>query len=158
MLDARRRGIKFDVGHGGGSFNFALAEPMVKNGFFPDSISTDLHVSSATGVMLNMPNVMSKMLALGIPLPEVVRESTTNPATEIGHPELGQIAAGSAADIAVLRVDHGHFGYADLAGGKVEGTERIVPEMTIRTGQVVFDLNARTAVPWKGAHLKYAAR
>ena len=70
---------------------------------------------------------------------------TTNPATEIGHPELGQIALGSVADIAVLRVDHGHFGYADLAGGKVDGTERIVPEMTIRAGRVLFDRNrART--------------
>jgi dihydroorotase len=158
MLEARKRGIKFDVGHGGGSFNFALAEPMVKGGFFPDSISTDLHVDSATGVMLNMPNVMSKMLALGIPLPEIIRESTTNPATEIGHPELGQIAIGSVADIAVLRVDHGDFGYADLAGGKVSGTERIVPEMTIRAGRVVFDLNARTAVPWREGHLKYSIR
>jgi dihydroorotase len=158
MLDARRRGIKFDVGHGGGSFNFALAEPMVKGGFFPDSISTDLHVGSATGVMLNLPNVMSKMLALGIPLPEVIRESTTNPATEIGHPELGQIAVGSVADIAVFRLDHGNFGYADLAGGKVDGTERIVPEMTVRGGKVVFDLNARAAVPWREGHLKYATR
>ncbi|WP_260704423.1 amidohydrolase/deacetylase family metallohydrolase [Edaphobacter flagellatus] len=158
MLDARRRGIKFDVGHGGGSFNFALAEPMVKGGFFPDSISTDLHVGSATGVMLNLPNVMSKMLALGIPFAEVIRESTTNPATEIGHPELGQIAVGSVADIAVLRVDHGQFGYSDLAGGKVNGTERIVPEMTIRNGRVVFDLDARTAVPWREGHLKYSTR
>ncbi|WP_130419460.1 amidohydrolase/deacetylase family metallohydrolase [Edaphobacter modestus] len=158
MLEARRRGIKFDVGHGGGSFNFALAEPMVKGGFFPDSISTDLHVGSATGVMLNLPNVMSKMLALGIPLPEVIRESTTNPASEIGHPELGQIAVGSVADIAVLRIDHGHFGYSDLAGGKVDGTERIVPEMTLRAGRVVFDLDARTAVPWREGHLKYATR
>lgn len=158
MLDARRRGIKFDVGHGGGSFNFALAEPMVKGGFAPDSISTDLHVGSATGVMLNLPNVMSKILALGVPLTEVIRESTTNPATEIGHPELGQIAVGSVADIAVLRLDHGHFGYADLAGGKVDGTERIVPEMTIRAGKIVFDLNARTAVPWRTGDLKYAPR
>jgi dihydroorotase len=158
MLDARKRGIKFDVGHGGGSFNFALAEPMVKNGFFPDSISTDLHVGSATGVMLNLPNVMSKMLALGIPLSEVIRESTTNPATEIGHPEIGQIAVGSVADIAVLRVEHGNFGYADLSGGKVDGTERISAEMTIRAGQIVFDRNARTAIPWREGHLKYATR
>jgi dihydroorotase len=158
MLDARKRGIKFDVGHGGGSFTFALAEPMVKNGFFPDSISTDLHVGSATGVMLNLPNVMSKMLALGIPLSEVIRESTTNPASEIGHPELGQIAVGSVADIAVLRVEHGTFGYADLAGGRVDGSERIVAEMTIRAGHIVFDLNARNAVPWREGHLKYATR
>ncbi len=158
MLEARKRGIKFDVGHGGGSFSFALAEPMVKSGFFPDSISTDLHVDSATGVMLNLPNVMSKMLALGIPLSEVIRESTTNPASEIGHPELGQIAVGSVADIAVLRVEQGNFAYADLAGGKVDGSERILAEMTIRAGHVVFDLNARTAVPWREGHLKYATR
>jgi dihydroorotase len=158
MLEARKRGIKFDVGHGGGSFTFALAEPMVKGGFFPDSISTDFHVDSATGVMLNLPNVMSKMLALGIPLSEVIRESTTNPATEIGHPELGQIAVGSVADIAVLRVERGNFGYADLVGGKVEGSERILAEMTIRAGHIVFDLNARSAVPWREGHLKYATR
>jgi dihydroorotase len=158
MLEARKRGIKFDVGHGGGSFNFALAEPMVKGGFFPDSISTDLHVGSATGVMLNLPNVMSKILALGVPLLEVIRESTTNPASEIGHPELGQISVGSIADIAILRIDHGSFSYADLAGGKVDGTERIVPEMTIRAGRIVFDLNARTAAPWRTGHLKYADR
>jgi dihydroorotase len=158
MLDARQRGIRFDVGHGGGSFTFALAEPMVKGGFFPDSISTDLHVGSATGVMLSLPNVMNKILALGVPLNEVIRESTTNPATEIGHSELGQLSVGSVADITVLRVDRGTFGYADLAGGKVEGTQRIVPEMTIRAGKVVFDLNARTAVPWREGHLKYATR
>ena len=94
----------------------------------------------------------------GIPLLEVIRESTTNPASEIGHPELGQIAVGSIADIAVLRVEHGNFGYADLAGGKVDGSERILAEMTIRAGHIVFDLNARTAVPWRAGHLKYATR
>jgi dihydroorotase len=104
--------------------------------------------------MLNLPNVMSKMLALGIPLSEVIRESTTNPASEIGHPELGQIAVGSVADIAVLRVKHGNFGYADLAGGKVDGSKRILAEMTIRAGRVIFDLNARTAVPWCEVPLK----
>jgi len=101
---------------------------------------------------------MNKILALGVPLNEVIRESTTNPASEIGHPELGQIAVGSVADIAVLRVDHGRFGYADLAGGKVDGTERIVPEMTVRAGRIVFDLNARTAVPWREGKLKYSPR
>jgi dihydroorotase len=74
------------------------------------------------------------------------------------HPELGQIAVGSVADIAVLRVEHGNFGYSDLAGGKVDGSERILPEMTIRAGHILFDLNARTAVPWREGHLKYATR
>ncbi len=158
MVEARKRGVKFDVGHGGGSFTFKLASPMIENGFYPDSISTDAHIDSVTGVMMNLPNVMSKILALGVPLKEVIRESTTNAATEVGHPELGQIAVGSVADIAVLRVAEGHFGYADLAGGRVDGSERITPEMTIRAGKVEFDLNARTAVPWKGANLKYAVR
>jgi dihydroorotase len=108
--------------------------------------------------MMNMPNVMNKILALGVPLNEVIRESTTNPATQIGHPELGQIAVGSVADIAVLRLDHGNFGFADLAGGKVSGTERIVPEMTVRAGRILFDLNARAATPWREGHLKYATR
>jgi dihydroorotase len=108
--------------------------------------------------MLNLPNVMNKILALGVPLNEVIRESTTNPASEIGHPELGQLAVGSVADIAVLRVDQGTFGFADLVGGKVSGTQRIVPEMTIREGRVAFDLNARTAIPWREGHLKYATR
>lgn len=158
MVEARRRGVKFDVGHGGGSFTWKLAAPMIEAGFWPDSISTDAHLESVTGVMMNMPNVMNKILALGVPFKEVIRESTTNPANEIGHPELGQIAVGAGADVAVLRVDKGTFGYADLAGGKVTGTERIVPEMTIRAGTVEFDLNARTAVPWKGADLRYATK
>jgi len=158
MLEARKRGVKFDVGHGGGSFTFKLAAPMIEAGFWPDSISTDLHTDSATGTMLNLPNVMDKILALGVPFKEVIRESTTNPATEIGHPELGQIAVGAVADVAVLGLEHGKFGFADLAGGKVDGTERIVPEMTIRAGRVLFDLNARTAVPWKGADLRYAVK
>ena len=113
--------------------------------FLPDAITSLL-------------SELAEILALGVPFKEVIRESTTNPATEIGHPELGQIAVGSIADIAVLRLDHGQFGYADLAGGKVEGTERIFPEMTVRAGKIVFDLNARTAVPWCEGHLKYSPR
>jgi dihydroorotase len=81
-----------------------------------------------------------------------------SPATEIGHPEIGEIAVGSVADIAVLRVEHRIFAYADLAGGKVDGSERILAEMTIRAGQIVFDRNARAAIPWREGHLKYATR
>ncbi len=158
MLDARRRGIKFDVGHGGGSFNFALAEPMVKGGFFPDSISTDLHVSSATGVMLNMPNVMSKILALGVPLnrghPRVHNQSGYRDRSPRTGPDRHRLhrrhrrASRRSWPLQLCRP----------CRRKVEGTERIVPEMTLRAGEVVFDLNARTAVPWREGHLKYSVR
>src|SRR5262249_15057579 len=95
LSEARRRGVKFDVGHGGGRFYFPQAEPLVSQGFWPDSISTDLHSGSINGAMIDMLTVMSKFLALGVPLREVVRQSTTNPATQIRRPDLGQIAVGA---------------------------------------------------------------
>ncbi|MBK9167162.1 MAG: amidohydrolase/deacetylase family metallohydrolase [Bryobacterales bacterium] len=152
---ARKRGVKFDVGHGGGSFHFRNAEPAVKQGFWPDSISTDMHTNSMNGSAVDMLNVMSKFLAMGVPLREVIRQSTTNPATIVKRPELGQIAVGAEADIAVLRVDAGRFGFADVVGGRIEGSERLGTEMTIRAGKLVFDLNGRAAVPWRSGNLKY---
>jgi dihydroorotase len=155
LLQARRRGVKFDVGHGGGSFHFRLAEPLAKAGFFPDSISTDMHTQSMNHAMQDMPTTMSKFLVMGMPLVEVIRASTTSPATQIKRPELGQIAVGSEADIAVLRLDKGKFGYSDVAGGKIEGAQRLGCEMTLRAGRIVFDLNSRSAVPWGTSNLRY---
>jgi dihydroorotase len=155
MVKARTRGVKFDVGHGGGSFHFRLAEPMVKQRFWPDSISTDLHTNSMNGAAIDMPNVMSKFLAMGVPLKEVIRQSTTNPATQVKRPQLGQIAAGAEADIAVFRVEQGKFGFADVAGGGIEGTERLTCEMTLRAGKIVYDLNARQASPWRSGKFRY---
>lgn len=155
LATARKRGVKFDVGHGGGSFYFKQAEPLVKQGFWPDSISTDLHGGSINGAMIDMLNVMSKFLALGVPLREVIRESTTNPATQVKHPELGQIAAGAEADVAVLRLDHGSFGFVDVRGGRIAGDQRLGCEMTIRAGQIVFDFNGRAGIPWRNAPIAY---
>jgi dihydroorotase len=155
---ARKRGVKFDVGHGGGSFHFPLAAPMVQQGFWPDSISTDLHSGSVNGAMIDMLNIMSKFLALGVPLPEVIRESTTNPATEIRRPELGQIAVGTDADIAVLRLDKGNFGYVDVRGGRIEGNSRLGCEMTLRAGKIVYDFNGRAGTPWRDGHINYPVR
>lgn len=155
LLNARRRGVKFDVGHGGGSFHFRLAEPLVKAGFYPDSISTDLHEPSMNGTMQDMPTTMSKFLAMGMPLMEVIRASTTNPATQVLRPQLGQIAVGAEADIAVFRLMKGKFGYADVAGGRIEGNERLHCEMTLRAGKIKFDYDSRTAVPWRDGKLKY---
>ena len=155
LLNARRRGVKFDVGHGGGSFHFRLAEPLAKAGFFPDSISTDMHTQSMNHAMQDMPTTMSKFLVMGMPLVEVIRASTTNPATQIKRPQLGQIAVGSEADIAVLRLDKGKFSYADVIGGRIDGTQRLTAEMTLRAGKIVFDYNSRAAVPWGSGNLKY---
>jgi dihydroorotase len=155
LLVARKRGVKFDVGHGGGSFHFRLAAPLVKAGFYPDSISTDMHTQSMNHAMQDMPTTMSKFLAMGMPLVEIVRASTTNPATQVKHPELGQIGAGSEADIAVFRLEEGNFGFADVVGGRIEGRQRLGCEMTLRSGRIVYDFNGRAAVPWGTGNLKY---
>jgi dihydroorotase len=155
---ARKRGVKFDVGHGGGSFHFPLAAPMVQQGFWPDSISTDLHSGSVNGAMIDMLNVMSKILALGVPLPEVIRESTANPAAQIRRPELGQIGAGADADVAVLRLEQGKFGFVDVKGGRIEGNTRLGCEMTLRAGKIVYDFNGRAGVPWRAGHIEYPVR
>ncbi len=155
---ARRRGVKFDVGHGAGSFHFRLAEPLVRQGFWPDSISTDLHINSHNGAMIDMVTVMSKFLAMGMPLAEVVLRSTANPAGQILRQELGQIAVGAEADIAVLRVDSGEFGYVDVLGGRITGDRRIGCEMTLRAGEIVFDYNGRAGTPWRDADVDYPGR
>lgn len=155
---ARKRGVKFDVGHGSGSFHFPVAEPVVRQGFWPDSISTDLHASSTNGAMIDMLSVMSKFLAMGVPLKEVIRESTANPASQIRRPELGHLTAGAEADIAVLRLDKGKFGFIDVRGGKIDGPERLGCEMTLRAGRIVFDFNGRAGVPWREGKLGYPTK
>lgn len=158
LFEARKRGVKFDVGHGSGSFYFRQAEPAMKAGFWPDSISTDIHSDSVNRSMIDMLNVMSKFLAMGMPLNEVIRRSTTNPATIINRPQLGQIGVGSEADIAVLRLDQGEYGFVDVVNGRIEGTQRLGCEMTIRAGEIVFDFNGRSGVAWRGADLDYPTR
>jgi dihydroorotase len=155
---ARKRGVKFDVGHGGGSFHFPVAEPLVRQGFWPDSISTDLHSGSVNGAMIDMLNVMSKFLAMGVPLQEVIRESTTNPAAQIRRSQLGHIGVGADADLAVLRLEQGKFGYVDVRGGRIEGSHRLGCEMTVRAGKIVYDFNGRAGVPWREGKIEYPTR
>lgn len=149
LLEARERGVLFDLGHGGGSFLFRNAVPAFRQGFYPDSISSDLHVQSMNGAMMDMATTMSKCLALGMPLDEVIARSTYIPARMIGHPELGTLSAGTEADVSVWNVRKGTFGFRDTAGGRCMGSERLECEMTIRNGEVVWDLNARDAVEWE---------
>jgi dihydroorotase len=149
MLDGRKRGVIFDVGHGGGSFLWSCAIPLMKAGFIPDSISTDLHYTSANAGMKDMLNVMDKFLAMGMSLDEVILRSTWNPAKEIQREDLGSLSVGSPADVAVLRLEKGKFGFVDQIGGRFDGTAKLLCEITLRDGKVVYDLNGMTAVPWE---------
>ena len=149
MVAGRKRGIVFDVGHGGASFRYSAAVPMMKAGFLPDSISTDLHTSSMNSAMKGMVNLMGKFMAMGVPLPDVVRMSTINPARQLKLDTLGHLSVGAPADIAVLRVEHGRFGFVDPVGGRIDATERLQCELTVRDGRVVYDLNGLIADPWE---------
>jgi dihydroorotase len=151
LFEARKRGVVFDVGHGAGSFVFAHAVPAVQQGFVPDSISTDLHIGSMNAGMKDMTNVMSKFLNMGMSLEDVILRSTWNPANEIKHQELGQLSVGSPADVAVLRVEKGKFGFVDSLGGRLEGHRKLECELTVRNGVVVWDLNGAARGDWKTA-------
>ena len=120
----------FDVSHGAGSFWFRNAVPAVRQGFIPDSMSTDLHTGNFT--VLSMTNVMSKFLAMGVPLQDIVRRSTVNPAQEIHRPELGTLSVGKEADIAVLELLNGSFGYIDCGLARMDAKVKLVARMTVR--------------------------
>jgi dihydroorotase len=156
MITGRKRGIFFDVGHGAGSFYWYVAVPFFQQKFYPDSISTDLHTGSMNAGMKDMANVMSKILNLGSPLEEVIRMSTWGAANEIKRPKLGNLDVGADADVAVLRVDKGQFGFVDSAGARDSGTQLIVCELTLRNGKVAWDLNGRASEDWKS--FKYQKR
>jgi dihydroorotase len=148
MFAGRKRGVIFDVGHGGGSFAWRIAVPAMKEGFLPDSISTDLHINSMNAGMKDMLNVMDKFLAMGMPLDGVIARSTWNPAREIQHEELGNLSVDAPADVAVLRLEKGKSGFTDMYGARLMGTEKLVCELTIRNGKVVYDLNGITRPDW----------
>jgi dihydroorotase len=148
MIEGRKRGVIFDVGFGGGSFAWRIAVPAMKQGFPPDSISTDLHAHSMNSAMKDMPNVMSHFLAMGMSLDDVFAKSTWNPAHEVGHDELGNLSVGSPADVAVFSVHHGSFGFADMYGARMNGNSKLFCELTIRDGKVVYDLNAISRPEW----------
>ena len=149
IFAAQKKGIIFDIGHGGGSFVFQTAVQAFKEGYYPDSLSTDLHVGSMNAGMKDMVNIMSKFLALGMPLKDIVVRSTWNPAKEIKQDTLGHLSVGAPADVAVLRLEKGKFGYLDQRGGRLDGTERLGCELTLRNGEVVYDLNGLASLPWE---------
>ena len=141
VLEAQKRGIIFDVGYGGASFNYTQAIPALKAGLFPNTISTDLHTGSMNSSMKDQLSVMSKFMNLGMPLFEVIKASTWKPAQVINRTNLGHLTEGAEADIAILNIRKGNFGFYDKTGYKVNGTEKFECELTIKAGKVVYDLN-----------------
>jgi dihydroorotase len=153
MAEARARGVIFDVGHGAGSFWFRNAVPAVKQGFIPDSISTDLHTGNYT--VLSMTQVMSKFLAMGVPLDEIIRRSTVNPAREIRRPDLGTLSVGKEADVAVLEEFNGKFSYIDCGFARLDGTVKLMARMTVRAGRILYDPSGLSMVEWEKARPQY---
>jgi dihydroorotase len=149
LWEARKRGVIFDVGHGGGSFLWRIAVPAVKAGFLPDSISTDLHIGSMNAGMKDLLNVMDKFLAMGVALDEVMLRATWNPAKQIGREDLGHLSPGAAADIAVFRLEKGRFGFVDMYGARLQGDRKLSTELALRDGRVVYDLNGITRPDWR---------
>jgi dihydroorotase len=149
VLEAQKRGVIFDVGHGGGAFSWSQAIPAFKQGFLPDVISSDLHDQSMNAGMKDMTNVMSKFLALGMQLKDVIERSTWAPAKVIKRTDLGHLSVGAEADIAVFNLREGKFGFTDVRKVSVEGSKKLEAELTLRAGKIMWDLNGISGQPWK---------
>ncbi len=149
VLEAQRKGLIFDVGHGGGSFRWDQAIPAVRQGLKPNTISTDLHTGSMNAGMKDLTNVMSKFLNLGLTMPEVIERSTWNPAQVIKRTDLGHLDVGAVADVTILRLAEGDFGFVDVRGWRLNGDQKLICELTLREGAVVWDLNGLASPQWE---------
>jgi dihydroorotase len=151
MWEARKKGILFDVGHGSGSLWFRIAVPAIQQGFLPDTVSTDIHKSSIMLPRATLTNVMSKFLAMGLTLEQVIERSTINPARAIRRPELGSIEQGGVADLAVLELRKGQFAFLDSGRGKLTTDREIRCVLTVRNGDVVWDTEGLSLTDWRDA-------
>jgi dihydroorotase len=155
MFEARARGIIFDLGHGAGSFWFRNAVPALRGGFPPDTLSTDLHMGNINGPVAGMVHILSKFLNMGMPLPEVIRRSTSEPARIIRRTELGTLSPGAEADVAVFRLLEGKYSFADCGKAKMSGTQKLECQLTLRAGQIVYDPFGLSMPEWENAPQSY---
>jgi dihydroorotase len=135
-VDARRRGVLFDIGHGAGSFSWRVAESALADNFAPTSISSDLHIGNFNGPVYDLVTTLSKFVLLGLPLEDVIALATVQPATAIGRPDLGRLEAGGIADVTLLREVEGRFALRDSYGESRDATRRLEPVLTVRGGVV----------------------
>lgn len=137
VSEARQRGILFDVAHGRMHVNFSVARAAMEQGFYPDTISSDLTSGGAAGVVKDLPTTLSKFLNLGMPLEEVVRAATATPTRIIGREgELGTLKPGAIADVAVFELEEGDFEFHDADGNTMRGRRRLSPYLTVKDGEV----------------------
>ncbi len=146
VKEAQKKGILFDLGHGGAGFWFSEAMPALQQGLAPNSFGTDLHRFSMNAGMKDMLNVMSKYLSMGMTKEDIIIRATAGPARSIKRPDLGHLSEGAVADVAVLSLRDGNFGFVDAGGNKIEGNQKFEAELTIRAGKIVWDLNGISAV------------
>lgn len=149
VLEAEKRGILFDLGHGGAGFWFSQAIPAMKDGFWPNSFGSDMHHNSVNAAMQDMLNSMSKFLNMGMTLHDVVLRGSWKPAISIKRYDLGNLSEGATADIAILGMRKGKFGFVDCGDYKIDGNQKLVAQMTIRAGKIVWDLNGLAAQKYK---------
>jgi dihydroorotase len=135
VLDARARGVKFDIGHGRGSFAFKTARAMLAGGFLPDTISSDVHALCINGPAFDLITTMSKFLCLGMPLPDIVAASTVNAAMALKRPELGSLKPGSVGDATILSIREGSFDYVDVVGERMTGSRKIAADGVVLAGR-----------------------
>ena len=135
VLQARERGVLFDIGHGRGSFAFKTARAMLANGFYPDTISSDVHVLCINGPAFDQVTTMSKFLCMGMPFSDVVAASTVNAAMALRRPELGSLKPGSVGDATLISIQEGQFDYEDVVGEHLIGDRKIVSEGVVIGGR-----------------------
>lgn len=148
VFEAQKKGVIFDVGHGGGSFLFEQVIPAMKQGFRPNSISTDLHTGSMNAGMKDITNIMSKFINMDLPVEEVVAAATWKPAQIISRTDLGHLSEGAVADVVLMNVRQGDFGFIDTKGARMKGNKKLECELTIKDGVVVWDLNGISRPMW----------
>ena len=149
LVQARERGVNFDLGHGAASFWFRNAVPAIQQGFVPDSISTDLHTGNVNGPVIDMLTTMNKVLNIGLTLEDVIARSTVAPAREIGRPELGTLTPGAEADVAVLAMEEGNFSFVDCGQTRLNGQRRLRCVLTMRAGEIVFNPEGLGLLTWQ---------
>jgi dihydroorotase len=135
VIEARQRGVLFDIGHGKGSFAFKTARAMLANGFLPDTISSDVHALCINGPAFDQVTTMSKFLCLGMPLNDVIAASTVNSAFALKRPELGSLKPGSVGDATILSITDGRFDYVDVVGEHLTGDRKIASQAVVIAGR-----------------------
>ena len=142
MVEAREKGVLFDIGHGCGSFSFKVGQKMIQDfGFLPDIISSDIHMFSINGPVYDLPTTMSKFLALGMPLMEIIRATTATPAKALGLQEyLGNLSVGRVADISIMKIEEGIFKFDDAFGQTLKAKQKLTPIMTIKKGKAIWSI------------------